>query len=453
MRLSTSIHPTADTREHFAVIELHKDDGARLCALDLQYSELARLPRPQAVALDLLLTASSVYAIDKLVLRSTASDAWTRDIQLAVQVSSPELWAGSASQLNQCLSFLTGDNWSIDFSTGTRDPIGRRRAQVRRRRSRVFTPPIRAAAVSLFSGGLDSLVGVIDWLEEHPHQPMLLVGHHDGDMAGPFADQKTLLASLTAAYPGRLSSLLVRVGHDTPARTQTEITLRGRSLIFISLGMVAASALGPQVPLLVPENGTIALNVPLTPSRRGSCSTRTAHPSYLAMLGTTLRNLGLSNPISNPLRNKTKGEVLTACRNQALLARIARSAVSCAKRGHKMHWTRRNATSCGRCMPCIYRRAAMHAAGWDDEVYGDDICLGEVDLTDIGEKANDLRACLSFVKLAPSNADVASLLMASGRLEPGGVVSDAAMISRTMDEIRTLLRDKASPAVRRHAGL
>jgi len=127
--------------------------------------------------------------------------------------------------------------------------------------------------------------------------------------------------------------------------------------VFIALGMFAASSLGPDVPLLIPENGTMALNVPLTPSRRGSCSTRTAHPHYLAMLRRILSQVGLSNPFCNPLQGKTKGEAVVACRNQALLNALARRSVSCAKRGHKVHWTRRNADGCGRCMPCIYRRA------------------------------------------------------------------------------------------------
>jgi hypothetical protein len=205
--------------------------------------------------------------------------------------------------------------------------------------------------------------------------------------------------------------------------------------------------------LLIPENGTIALNVPLTPSRRGSCSTRTAHPYYLSALGRILARVGLTNPLSNPLENKTKGEAIAQCRNLAFLNTVARLAVSCAKRNRRMHWKRRQARSCGYCMPCIYRRAAMHAVGWDDEVYGDDICTGEVSLDDQGDTPNDLRACFSFLNRQPNDAAIATMLMASGRLDAPRLPAHAAMVSRTMDEIRALLRAKGNAEMKRLAGI
>lgn len=361
MNVTVFIHPTESTKEGFAPVALLLDDDTKLCSLDLQYSVLAKLPRPQPVAVDLLIIAAAVYAIDKLCLRADATDSWTREIALTVPVSDPRIWRQVKPVFERCLSFLTGDIWGLTFTAREYDPIRPQRPR-RRRRGQLLVPP-RGQAVSLFSGGLDSLVGVIDWLEENAGQSLLLVGHHESDMAGPYTDQKNLLQPLRQQYPGRLHPLLTRVGHSDESSDETEITLRGRSLVFVALGIVASSSLGPNVPLLVPENGTIALNVPLTPSRRGSCSTRTAHPSYVAMLSGVLTGVGLTNAISNPLRFKTKGEVLQLCQNQEILDATARSAVSCAKRGHKVHWTRRNATSCGRCMPCIYRRAAMHAAG------------------------------------------------------------------------------------------
>ena len=95
----------------------------------------------------------------------------------------------------------------------------------------------------------------------------------------------------------------------------------------------------------------------------------------------------------------------------------------------------------------------MHAAGWDDELYGDDICAGDVDLDAEGEKPNDLRACFSFLNRDPSKEDIASMLMANGRLEEHRLSDFASMVQRTMDEIRQLLRDKAVPDIQRRAGV
>ena len=73
-----------------------------------------------------------------------------------------------------------------------------------------------------------------------------------------------------------------------------------RSLLFIALGCYFAEILGEGTPVLVPENGPIALNFPLTPARRGSCSTRTAHPYFLGALNEILEKVGIPSPVYNP---------------------------------------------------------------------------------------------------------------------------------------------------------
>jgi hypothetical protein len=451
MSIRVEIQQSGRTREGFAPVNLLRDDGTRLCQLDIQYSKLAILPRPTPRAIDFLLLAASVYSLDKLVLRKDAGDCWTRDFSLVLPVSDVGAWNAVKDELDRCLSFLTGDLWDVTFvaqSSSLIRPIYKRR----RLRSSSLPRPT-GATVCLFSGGLDSLIGAIDWLQRNNNQKLLLVGHHDGQMAGPLSDQKQLLERIGPVYPGRIRSILVRVGHSNETVDETEITLRGRSLIFIALGIFAASSLGPDIPLLIPENGTIALNAPLSPSRRGSCSTRTAHPHYLSSLSRVLNTLGLTNTISNPLEAKTKGEAVAECLHSELLEAAIPFSVSCAKRGHKKNFTHRDAKACGRCMPCIYRRAALHAVDRDREQYGDDFCIGEVDILDNGEKANDLRACLAFLRRNVSTSEISALLMANGSLDPSRLPSFAAMVQRTMDEIRTLLRDKAIPDIQRQAGV
>lgn len=444
MRIELQVDPRHATPAGFAVVRLRGDGATDLGQVDVEYSKLAPLRNTAPVPADFLLLASAVYAADKLVGRASADDGWTREFELAVPVSDPDRWNGARESLTECLSFLSGDRWSLEFL-----PLRSRLARPRRRSGRVPRPA--GDAVCLFSGGLDSLAGAIDHLEEHPSERLLLVGHHDGQMAGPFADQRAVLAQLSPAYPNRLSPVLARVGHSAEAH---EITLRGRSLIFVALGVFAASALGDGTPLFIPENGTIALNAPLTPSRRGSCSTRTAHPHYLLLLESALTTLGLNHPLRNPLELKTKGEVVVACRNGELLRQLAPLTVSCAKRGHKATWPNRSAESCGRCMPCIYRRAALHAAGLDTERYGADICVGDVDLDDVGlEAPNDLRACFSFLKRSPSVREIGALLIANGRIDATRVADFAGLVHRTMEEIRTLLRDKGNVDIRRRAGI
>ena len=441
------IEPTPQGHEGIAAMAL-LENGTRLCGLDIQYSLLHGLRNQCSIARDFLVLASAVYALDKKVPRRTTEDCWTRAIALTIPVSDVQRWRAAETDLTAAFAFLTGDHWRLNFTALGR-PI-RLSRRVRGRGGRPLGIPARLTeSVCLFSGGLDSLAGAIDHLEQEA-AGLLLMGHHDGDIAGPFADQRRLIDPLRAAYPRRLSSIFMGVGQDSAG---SEITLRSRSLLFIAIGLYGATAVGPDVPLLVPENGTIALNFPLTPSRRGSCSTRTAHPYYLETLGRALRSLGIGNSIVNPLAGKTKGEVVGECANLDLLVRLAPMAVSCAKRSRRMHWRRRNVRSCGQCMPCVYRRAALHRVGADIEVYGNDICAGEVDVFGADDAGKDFRACLSLLRRRATDSEVGRTLLASGSLKIEALTGYAALVQRAVNEIRSLLGDKGTPEVRRAAGL
>lgn len=60
----------------------------------------------------------------------------------------------------------------------------------------------------------------------------------------------------------------------------SENTSRGRSLLFLCAALSVAGILGENVPVYIPENGFIGLNIPLTGGRKGTCSTRTTHPYF-----------------------------------------------------------------------------------------------------------------------------------------------------------------------------
>lgn len=448
MKATVQISPTAVTPHEGAAIKL-LSDGMVLSDLYFDFSTLLRaVPQPSESALDFLLVAATAYALDKLVPRSEATDGWQRSFEVTIPVRSANRWTANSEIANDCLSFLSGDRWKLSFVERSHPIVRRKR---RKRRSRTLVRPISGSRACLFSGGLDSLIGAIDCLEATNGEPLCLVGHHDPNIGGVQKDQQQILEVLRALYPNRCKPVLLGIGHSGKS---AEITMRSRSILFVALGIVVAAHLGDRTPLLIPENGTIALNVPLTPSRRGSCSTRTAHPHYLALLQDWLDAIGLDHPLQNPLLEKTKGEAAAQCLNQAALKQTALLSTSCAKRGHTSSWVRRTAGSCGRCMPCIYRRAALHSIGMDSEVYGNDICAGEVDACDPNsDAADDLRACLSFLRRNHSVEAIAKLLMANGPLPPTDAMKHASTVARAMDEIRQLLRDKGHATIRNLAGV
>jgi hypothetical protein len=134
-------------------------------------------------------------------------------------------------------------------------------------------------------------------------------------------------------------------------------------MVFLALAALSASALpvyqqGGRVELFVPENGFISLNVPLTPLRRGTLSTRTTHPFYIGAMQAILDDLDIRVSLQNPYQLKTKGEMLVECADQTALRQLACISTSCGRYG------RFGFRHCGRCVPCLVRRAGI--ARWNE---------------------------------------------------------------------------------------
>jgi 7-cyano-7-deazaguanine synthase in queuosine biosynthesis len=432
-----------------AAISVRVPDLGTEFDLDLPFKKLQeRCGVPDYLTLDLLITASLCYVIDKVVPRSSAEDRWTRDLEVTFPVSAPEQWEGVARDFETALRFLTGDTWQVSFRKHEAAffwlvPMRRRR------RRRLLIPRMGpATSVCLFSGGLDSLVGAIDLLAANEEERVLLIGHYD--VAGPRSQQNDLFAEISRGYSRRAELLQTRVSHKPDAAPET--SLRSRSLVFMALGIYAARKFGDGVPLYAPENGPIAINVPLTPSRAGSCSTRTMHPYFLDRLGSVLAGLGFGNRIVNPLRLKTKGECVTECLDRPLLETLFETSVSCSHGTRRQNWVRRDANNCGYCVPCMYRRAALHRAGLDDgRRYGVDVCAGELKVDDSGETADDLRAMLDSLRASRGVRDILREIRAVAHVN--GAEEYAATVVRGADEVRAWVRDKGIPAVRRAAGI
>jgi hypothetical protein len=251
------------------------------------------------------------------------------------------------------LNFLTGDSWSLAF-----------RARPRRFATIAPACPARLFGrpfddLSLLSGGLDSLIGAIDALEGD-RTPLLI--SHAGDGATSDA-QSTIFGALKTHYSGSAFDRL-RLWMAFPdgfiRGSGEEKTTRGRSFLFFALGVFVGSGLDRPFTLKVPENGLIAVNVPLDPLRLGALSTHTTHSFYIARWNDVLQRLGLNGIIVNPYWDKTKGEMVAACANGTLLRRLIPASLSCTS-PTKGRWQGLGTQHCGYCLPCLIRRAALFA--------------------------------------------------------------------------------------------
>lgn len=321
---------------------------------------------PTQEAVDLYRFAVAAYVADQRVRRSDY-DGWTRPIALHVPVSNLGLWQRAGPILEEFLRFLTGDAWSVY----PYESEAARTASVQKTRD--ANPGEKEgdepAGVCLLSGGLDSFLGATQVLASG--ERWLFVSHQAKGSANhqsPAQDRvaTALAAEFGAEHVSRLTFDVSRL--KMPDKEKPEGTQRSRSAVFLALGTLAASALrtgdGP-TPLLIPENGFVSLNVPLTYGRIGSTSTRTTHPHTLALYQRVLDELGLAVTVQNPFRFATKGEMLTGSPATAFARRHAAETVSCSNAGNTYRFSKTAKGHCGHCVPCIVRRAAMYAAGLD----------------------------------------------------------------------------------------
>lgn len=307
---------------------------------------------PTEIGLDLLILATLVHAADTRVGRASESqDGWTRELRVVVPVSDRARWRAAAGLLVTLLDFLTGDRWIVDFRSRPPRPGAVSALQ----RARLVRP--RFDDLALFSGGLDSLIGAINSIRGG-RSPLLL--SHAGEGATSAA-QSALFEGLKSHFPSRHFERLrlwLAFPDNLVSGVAGENTTRGRSFLFFALGVFAGSGLPGSPILKVPENGLIALNVPLDPLRLGALSTRTTHPFYMARWNELLRTLDLPVRIENPYWDKTKGEMVQQCAETALLRALVPSSLSCSA-PTKGRWQGLGSQHCGYCLPCLIRRAAL----------------------------------------------------------------------------------------------
>lgn len=360
--------------------------------------------------------ALSVAAADNSFSRQKSPDGWTRQIHLTIHLCNPDIWEPVRSKLEKLLKFLTGDFWEIAFLDGGSPPPV----------AKMLTSN-DSNCVCLLSGGVDSLAGAIDLVEEKSRP--IFVSHV---VRGDAETQRYYARKIREQSPH------FQWSSNINPKGESEGSTRGRSIVFFAFAALAASSLNSthlnHVDIIVPENGFISLNIPLNPGRIGSFSTKTTHPSYLNGIQSIWDEVGINLKLKMPFQFKTKGEVLLECKNQALLSDLVFRSVSCGKyRVYKMQ-------HCGRCVPCLVRRAAFHKWGKNDETVGgyfaahfERINTGNPD--DVGAVA----AACTLVDQKGIN-----------RLISGGLsfctsdVRDSfiSVVSRGLGELRVLLQDK-----------
>jgi 7-cyano-7-deazaguanine synthase in queuosine biosynthesis len=313
---------------------------------------------PTTLERDLLVLASSVFAVDRAVSRGEGDD-YARRLRVSIPVVNAAILVPLVPQIQNILRRLSSDSWQLELRQVAGEPE-QRAVRTRSRRG--------AGTTLLFSGGLDSLAAAIAY--GRGRQPLQLVSHKTRN-ARTDAAQRSLAAQLAGAgihaphhqfFVSSTDRGLIGTTHDA------ENTQRTRSFLFLTLGALAARRANHRDILFLAENGQLAINLPLTRGRIGAFSTYTAHPDCLAAMGVVLSDaLGKDVEIRNPFVYITKAAVVQRVVD-AIPAAVP-VATSC--------W--RNArlaaqfTHCGECVPCLVRRIAIErVSGIDPTAYARD---------------------------------------------------------------------------------
>ena len=305
--------------------------------------------------LDLLEIAAYVFAGDRLTLRGSKNaveyHSWARNLHYVMRVRDHAFWSRSDVQdaLRAALLFMTGDqSYDFTFQPGHSTPPADLFD------SEVFQ--VEAAdslSVMLFSGGLDSLAGAVQRLEETNDRVCLV--SHQSSQPSIVRTQDSLVKALQGEYPGRVHHYRFRTNlRRIRAKEETQ---RTRSFLYGSIAFAIAHTFGRDR-VFVYENGITSLNFTRRDDLLNARASRTTHPQTLGRLA-QLFSIIAERPISmeTPFLWKTKSDVVDVLIASGF-GHLIPSSVSCS---HTFK-SETNATHCGECFQCIDRRIGAYGA-------------------------------------------------------------------------------------------
>lgn len=348
--------------------------------------------------LDLLELAAYVFAADRLTRRGSRAaveyQSWSRRLRFVVRVRDFEFWSQTSVReaLEATLCFATGDqSYDFTFQPGH------------------ATPPTNLfdredfhmenegdLSIILFSGGIDSLAGAVDRLEQ-TNEHVCLVSHLS--QVGTIRTQRSLASTLRERYSGRVSSYQFKTHLQGVGRR--EETQRSRPLLYGSIAFALATAFGLDR-FYIYENGVTSLNFARRDDLINARASRTTHPQTVGRLANLFSMIAEQNfSVDVPFLWHTKSDVVKQLMDSGN-GHLLPSSVSCS---HTYNSTQ-NATHCGECFQCLDRRIGIYGASserFDNEsLYATDIITSAISSSEGKTTAIDyLRQAANFSSWSP----------------------------------------------------
>jgi len=353
-------------------LRTRKIDGLE-ANITVKYDEFVRAPEnlPPKI-LDLLQIAAYVFCADRLVNRgareSLSNDAWARSFEFHIPVLDYDFWNNPALQnaLSEALVFMTGDRkYRFVFKPSRLGHLPQTVRQLSIFKDEFeFYDGIENADVLLFSGGLDSLAGIVERLHTYPNTKQIIISHKSSKTV--IRTQTKIIEHLQKRY----ENLILPCRFDchirkTPSKEESQ---RTRMFLFSSFAFAICQCAAKRS-LYVYENGITSINLSVQTDVINARASRTTHPKTLGLMNKVFQFFDTKFAILTPYYDKTKEDVFKifgTYDEKELLA----SSVSCSSTRNNPEASRH----CGCCSQCVDRRFAAYASGLHgyDAEYEDD---------------------------------------------------------------------------------
>ncbi|MDO9534067.1 MAG: serine protease [Bacillota bacterium] len=339
---------------------LNYDNGGIVANVSTKFDKFVDNPQELPdIIIDLLQIASFVFCADRQAYRgardSLSNKSWGRSMYFEIPVNDINFWSSDEviHALENALAYMTGDRqYHFTFVKATKNNIKDSEYQLS-----LFSDAIINIAVDtdvmLFSGGLDSLAGAIERLNQLPERNLCLVTHMSNNRT--MKTQKTLIAELQKKYNNRIFPYFFECRFKK--LSSIEESQRTRMFLFSAIAFAICSCYNKSE-FYVYENGITSINLPKQTDVINARASRTTHPKTIGLLRDFYNFFDPNFKIITPYSKSTKEEIAFVFKTYGEEVLI-QSSVSCSstRNVHNIF------PNCGYCSQCIDRRFAMYAAG------------------------------------------------------------------------------------------
>ncbi len=325
---------------------------------------------------DFIEVASVINYADRYCIRKER-EKWCRNIEINISLRCPEKFKLIKSDLELCLTILSGDNFLFNVNKIDSNLSYPLRSRKNKRKKEIQKLLDQLTHIVLISGGQDSSIAAYDYLQKGKVPFFVRIDTHDKANPQKLLKQANKEGVNYFYLNQKITKLDATIfkGNSFPKETSQRL----RSFYFLSVATTIAATTNIKE-VNINENGIMAIHLPLDISRSSSFSTRTAYPPYLYQFSQIVQKwLGIDEfEIRNKWILKTKKEVIssglenklekvicnsTSCAHAAIVQNIAKI------HKKKINYIKSDGSDlhCGYCFPCILRRISMSNSGLGDK--------------------------------------------------------------------------------------